>query len=81
MQQTLVLRCLLGTKTWQNSRHKVAKFVLWAQIFFPAYQKFFFAKIFCTAKNSICTAKIAIIHTFSGFGTLSCWYAAVMKPV
>jgi len=22
-------------------------------------------------KNSICTAKIAIIHTFSGFGTLS----------
>jgi len=24
-----------------------------------------------TKKNSICTAKLAIIHTFSGFGTLS----------
>ncbi len=48
------------------------------------------SKFFCSAhqKNSISTAKIAIIHTFSGFGTLSepfstlsGWYAAVTKPV
>jgi len=37
------------------------KFVLHTQIFFVLHTK----------KNSICSAKIAIIHTFSGFGTLS----------
>jgi len=51
------------------------KFVLVAQNFFSCTPKNLLVtpkKIICTTKkNSICTAKIAIIHTFSGFGTLS----------
>jgi hypothetical protein len=54
------------------------KFVLRAQYFFSCTPKKY--HLHCK-KNSICTAKIAIIHTFSGFGTLSGLYAAVMKPV
>jgi hypothetical protein len=43
-------------------------FVLRAQFFFVFQPK----KIaFVLQKNSICFAKIAIIHTFSGFGKLS----------
>jgi hypothetical protein len=47
-----------GAKTRAMRRQK---FVLRAQIFFVLHTK----------KNCICTSKIAIIHTFSGFGTLS----------
>jgi hypothetical protein len=43
------------------------KFVLRFQMFFVLHNK----KYHLYFKNSICTAKIAIIHTFSGFGTLS----------
>jgi len=57
---------VLGTKAQQNFRRKVAKVrpkggKLAAKVF-TARSKFFF---------SICTAKIAIIHTFSGLCTLS----------
>ncbi len=46
---------------WQNLRHKAAKVC-------TALSKFFSS---AHQKNSISTAKIAIIHTFSGFDTLS----------
>jgi len=48
-------------KKWQNLCHKAAKVcTVCSNLFCSAHQK-----------NSICTSKIAIIHTFLGFGKFS----------